>query len=414
MGDIIFAKDKDSWTSENYTLPSALYFYFMNEDLSSWDNENGSVIGNCSAIQSVQFVPFIEPEDLGLYHVPYDIERFGSIDKSRPSLSNTPTVFRITAIEKNVKNIGSFKCYKPNKSIGGKINWRNESRLYNYPYAFAMITDNLNEPIEVKYHLCKNNTSKVMVRNTISDRCSYGIFVENYKNDKDGMIEAMVSGDAHELPCSSSAYSQWIASNKSQMSESLRQVTQNSFLTKQQNNLGFGISSLNALSNTSLNPVSILGAGANIAGNMVNTSLANKRANLDVQQAIQSKIAQTSDIISIPNTMISMGSDIYYGLDKGKKSLHLLRFGLHIEQYKKLGDFFAMFGYKQNKILLPNIRNRHYFNYIKTVGCNIEGYNIPRTHLEELKSIFDNGVTVWHIDRDNVVVGDISNDNYEV
>ena len=29
-------------------------------------------------------------------------------------------------------------------------------------------------------------------------------------------------------------------------------------------------------------------------------------------------------------------------------------------------------------------------------------------------SIFDNGVTIWHIDREGVIVGDISRDNYEV
>ena len=73
-----------------------------------------------------------------------------------------------------------------------------------------------------------------------------------------------------------------------------------------------------------------------------------------------------------------------------------------------------MFGYKQNKILTPNIRNRYYYNYIKTVGANLQSNEIPRHHFEQLKAIFDNGVTIWHIDREGVVVGDISMDNYEI
>ena len=73
-----------------------------------------------------------------------------------------------------------------------------------------------------------------------------------------------------------------------------------------------------------------------------------------------------------------------------------------------------MFGYKQNKILKPDIRNRYYFNYIKTVGANLKSINIPRDHFEKLKGIFDNGVTIWHIDREGVEVGNISKDNYEI
>ena len=227
-------------------------------------------------------------------------------------------------------------------------------------------------------------------------------------------MEALVSGDAHELPCSSSAYNQWFASNKNQTNQQVQHVMQNSFLTKQTNSKGLITGMIGTMSNTSLSPMSIIGAGANMFDSYFNYEATNKRADLDIQQAIQNKIAQNQDLFSTPNTLISMGSDVYYGLDVGNKKVSLYRFGLHNEQLKKLGDYFAMFGYKQNKILTPNIRNRYYYNYIKTVGANLKSNNIPRHHFEQLKAIFDNGVTVWHIDREGVVVGDISRDNYEI
>src|SRR5699024_12482832 len=37
----------------------------------------------------------------------------------------------------------------------------------------------------------------------------------------------------YELPCSSSAYNQWFASNKNQTAHDVKSVMQNSFLTKQ-------------------------------------------------------------------------------------------------------------------------------------------------------------------------------------
>ena len=136
--------------------------------------------------------------------------------------------------------------------------------------------------------------------------------------------------------------------------------------------------------------------------------------NQSTQNSINMAMAQANDMKSTPNTMISMGSDVYYGLDKGNKKVNLYRFGLTDEYYQKLGDYFAMFGYKQNKVMTINRRNRHYYNYIKTIGVNIKSSGVPRNHLEEIKSIYNNGVTIWHVDRNGVEVGDYSMDNYEV
>ena len=57
----------------------------------------------------------------------------------------------------------------------------------------------------------------------------------------------------------------------------------------------------------------------------------------------------------------------------------------------------------------------YYYNYVKTTGVNLKATSgVPRNYLEEIKSIYNNGVTIWHVDRHNVVVGDYSKDNYEV
>ena len=412
MADVIEAKTKDEWGSMNYELPCGLYFYFMNEYLTDWESgKSDSVLGNCPAIQSVQFTPFIDICDLKMFHVPYDVERFGSVGGTRNGLTDAPTVYRIQAIDNPIKTLGTFKCYKPVKSIGGVRNWRNESRLYNYPYSFAMLTDNLNAPIEIKYHLCKSNTNTIKVRNTISDRCSYGIFIEGYKGDTEGKMESMVSGDAHELPCSSSAYTTWYASNKNQVAQNVLNNSTNAFIQNSslQKQL---LPSL--LSQVTFNPMNMIQAGGGMYSSYLNNQMQQQLNNQNTQNSINMAMAQANDMKSTPNTMLSMGSDVYYGLDKGNKKVNLYRFGLTDEYYQKLGDYFAMYGYKQNKVMTINRRNRHYYNYIKTIGVNIKSSGIPRNHLEEIKSIYNNGVTIWHIDREGVEVGNYSMDNYEV
>ena len=66
------------------------------------------------------------------------------------------------------------------------------------------------------------------------------------------------------------------------------------------------------------------------------------------------------------------------------------------EEYARCIDsYFSMYGYKVNALKVPNIRGRLNWNYVKTIGCNITG-NIPQLDLEKIKSLFDNGITLWH------------------
>ena len=194
-------------------------------------------------------------------------------------------------------------------------------------------------------------------------------------------------------------------------------IAQNSFLTKQTNRIetiNNVLGSLGSIGSIIENPFNLIGINANIIGSLNNGTYNHKKADNDLQQSIKNNLAQSKDMISTPNTMLSMGSNVYYGLKKGNRKVQLIRFSLQPNQLEKIGNYFTMFGYKQNKVTTPNIRNRHYFNYIKTVGCNLNTNSIPRSHLEELKAIFDRGTTIWHVDREGVIVGDYSNDNYEV
>lgn len=67
------------------------------------------------------------------------------------------------------------------------------------------------------------------------------------------------------------------------------------------------------------------------------------------------------------------------------------------EYAKIIDDYFTMYGYKVNKLGIPNLRSRENWNYIETRNINITG-NIPNDHLTKIKNIFDKGITLWHND----------------
>lgn len=57
---------------------------------------------------------------------------------------------------------------------------------------------------------------------------------------------------------------------------------------------------------------------------------------------------------------------------------------------------FLCIGYEVDELKLPNIDNRSNWNYVKTQGANITGANIPADDLENIKNMFNNGITFWH------------------
>lgn len=66
------------------------------------------------------------------------------------------------------------------------------------------------------------------------------------------------------------------------------------------------------------------------------------------------------------------------------------------EEYARVIDnFFDMYGYKTNRVKIPNTNNRSNWNYIKTINANIIG-DIPQEDMQELKNIFNKGITLWH------------------
>ena len=62
---------------------------------------------------------------------------------------------------------------------------------------------------------------------------------------------------------------------------------------------------------------------------------------------------------------------------------------------KRIDDYFSTYGYKVNEFKTPNVTGRTYWNYVKTLECNLEG-NIPQVYINKLKEMFNNGVTFWH------------------
>ena len=96
----------------------------------------------------------------------------------------------------------------------------------------------------------------------------------------------------------------------------------------------------------------------------------------------------------MPRGNIGGGVDVAHRI-KGAYYKHMSITG---EYAKQIDSFFDRFGYCVNVIKHPSRRNREYFTYVKTNGCQImnkPGKAIPCDAVEKIKQIYDNGVTFW-------------------
>lgn len=80
---------------------------------------------------------------------------------------------------------------------------------------------------------------------------------------------------------------------------------------------------------------------------------------------------------------------------RGLNTFVCYNMSIRSEYARIIDNFFSKFGYKTNRVKVPNITGRTNWNYVKTIDANIVG-NIPQKDLQEIKNMFDKGITLWH------------------
>lgn len=80
----------------------------------------------------------------------------------------------------------------------------------------------------------------------------------------------------------------------------------------------------------------------------------------------------------------------------GTQTFQFLYKSIRAENAQAIDSYFSMYGYKINRVTEPQYKNRSNWNYIRTIGCIVKG-NIDANDRYRIASIFDKGVTFWHV-----------------
>ena len=104
--------------------------------------------------------------------------------------------------------------------------------------------------------------------------------------------------------------------------------------------------------------------------------------------------AQMRDLERVPDHVkgTPQGNSLFLA---GGAGVFLSEMAVKPEYLAMVDDFFTMYGYYVNDMKTPQFNSRPNHNYIETQGCNLSG-DMPQDDADELKAMFDGGLTVWH------------------
>ncbi len=271
-----------------------------------------------------------------------------------------------------------------------------ESKLLMYPYTVTLLDDFKGNRIELRNEYIEGQDLKITARGSIgtSNKVSYSVvdyLTEGIQNDKERLIvsleHSLINNDPNDIPIISDFLSAYLQGNKNQIDNQKQAIMLNgSFGALTSGAVGASQSSWISKGNMMVNPI-----GMATAVGQAGMGVGNAIVQL---QGIEAKI---KDITNTPPQLVKMGSNTAFDFGNGYTGVYIIKKQIKDEYINQLSDFFNLYGYKVNRVKLPNFHTRKYWNFIQTVNCTIVG-NFNNDDLTELKNVFDNGITLWHTD----------------
>lgn len=237
-------------------------------------------------------------------------------------------------------------------------------KLLTFPFNYMLISNNNGSSNILHYERFSGNTCNFTIKGVPTVGGSIKIIPTNYDNNLNSEEEGLIAGKLPTLNWSDDEYTNWL--------------TQNSV------NIALGIASsgltiVGGIGMMATGGGAVAGAGAVVSGAM---SIANELGAV-YQHSLQPNSAKGN----------VNGGDI--NVCDNKNGFYFYKMSIKEEYARIIDNYFSMFGYKVNRVKVPNITGRSNWNYVKTINCNFDG-DIPQTDLNIIKAMFNNGVTLWH------------------
>ena len=334
---------------------SALFIFRTDElDALKAFIKRASVDGHVDDIQDMFMLP------ANIFESTSFIETSFESDGNNYQLKQLPNTVNPFVQEISVNKLYTFPNFTPKNN-----------KLKVYPYNYIYATNNVGDSATYKFENFSDNTCNFYNFFTISIGGSGRLVPRNYCGFAENNDESLTLGKLPTCQWSSDSYTNWLT----------------------QNAVNLGTSQLKAQYNTVANALS-----GDIEGTL--TTMADYY--LDRMNSFYSA-SLLPQKLGGTNT-----GDINFSTNN--LCYKLVRMHPKIEYMQIIDDFFTRFGYKINRLKVPNITGRRNFNYVE-IGQNDEiGVgDVPFKYMQEINNTARKGVTIWH-NHENIGNFNVQND----
>lgn len=280
---------------------------------------------------------------------------------------------------------GTFDGYKPKNN-----------KLYTAPFCGVYVDNLQGNAANYAYEYFKNRKPTFNIVGAVNGNLECASIPLNYKGLPTNFQESLIMGGFPQCAWNVDTFKAWIAQNKYAIAAGVANTAISTAARVGAAIATGGLSEIAAApAAAGTNVVSFPnayqpptggGSGGGITGAAINGSsnILNDAINL---------VAQVKTASTQPNhARGQQSSSVFCAM--GYQGFHYMPYRIQGQFAKIVDDFFSMYGYKTNRLKVPNRNGRKAWNYVKTCGCNLTG-SAPADVTASLVQIYDKGITFW-------------------
>ena len=251
---------------------------------------------------------------------------------------------------------GAYDGYQPKNN-----------KLYVFPYRYLLVSNNNGGSALYQYELFDSEELLFTIKGCITPGGSIRMIPKGYKGQAVNNEEGLNLGKYPICNWASDEYTNWL--------------TQNSV------NIGLSVAAgVGQIVGGVATAVATGGAGIAVGGGMAVGGVS----------TIANQLAQIHQMsFTSPQSRGNTNCGDVVAADK-TNTFYFQQMRIRDENMRVIDDYFTMFGYKCNRVKIPNKNHRSRWWFTKTIDVNISCTNpIPQTDVEKIKNCYNNGVTFW-------------------
>ena len=252
-------------------------------------------------------------------------------------------------------------------------------KLLTYPYINCVVTSNDGNYGEFRFELSiAKNSISFDAESRLSTNPQIGLTPSGYRGQSEAYTDKMVMGGFPQCPYAIDTYKAWLAMNGAQTETGLLAASMQS--------------NVSAVS-------SVIGVVGNLASFNIGGAISAGVSGVQTQISQQAQIAQTLQRINAIKEMPAQAHGTQggnYNFQTNKPYGTFIFATQTIQSYyaRLIDNYLTMYGYKVNRVGVPNFTARENYTYVKLANAYITG-NVPQLAMQEINQRLCAGTRFW-------------------